>query len=163
MAWSTPRTWSTGELVTAAHLNQELRDNLAAAFPLGVDAWTAYTPTLTQSNTVTKTVARAVYTRVGRLITCTFYLAVTGSGTAGNTVVAGLPVEAASANSMNGAGQIFDTSTTTRYGGLWIGSGATAVVLAGDWAGASGWGVNPNVALASGDVITGTITYEAAT
>lgn len=27
MAWSTPRTWTTGELVTAAMLNQEIRDN----------------------------------------------------------------------------------------------------------------------------------------
>jgi hypothetical protein len=26
--WTTPRTWATGELVTAAQLNQHLRDNL---------------------------------------------------------------------------------------------------------------------------------------
>lgn len=28
MAWVTPRTWVTGELVTAAHLNQDIRDNI---------------------------------------------------------------------------------------------------------------------------------------
>lgn len=28
MAWVTPRTWTTGELVTASHLNTHLRDNL---------------------------------------------------------------------------------------------------------------------------------------
>lgn len=31
MAWTTPRTWVTGELVTAALLNTHLRDNLNAA------------------------------------------------------------------------------------------------------------------------------------
>lgn len=35
MAWSAPRTWVAGETLTAALLNQELRDNLNAAFPVG--------------------------------------------------------------------------------------------------------------------------------
>jgi hypothetical protein len=29
MAWTTPRTWATNELVTAALLNEQVRDNLA--------------------------------------------------------------------------------------------------------------------------------------
>ena len=33
MAWSAPRTWATSEVVTAAHMNQEVRDNLNAGFP----------------------------------------------------------------------------------------------------------------------------------
>ena len=33
MAWLSPRTWTTSEIVTAAHMNQEIRDNLDAAFP----------------------------------------------------------------------------------------------------------------------------------
>ena len=32
MAWTTPRTWTTGEVVTAAHLNTHVRDNLLALF-----------------------------------------------------------------------------------------------------------------------------------
>lgn len=43
MVWTSPRTWVSGETVTAALLNTHLRDNLKA---LG-DAWTSYTPTLT--------------------------------------------------------------------------------------------------------------------
>ena len=35
MAWSAPRTWVASETLTAALLNQELRDNLNAAFPVG--------------------------------------------------------------------------------------------------------------------------------
>lgn len=33
MAWTSPRTWVTGELVTAALLNTHLRDNLNAVWP----------------------------------------------------------------------------------------------------------------------------------
>ena len=33
MAWTTPRTWTTGELVTAALLNSHLRDNLNVVNP----------------------------------------------------------------------------------------------------------------------------------
>lgn len=36
-----PRTWGAGETVTAALLNQEIRDQLNSMF----DAWTPYTPT----------------------------------------------------------------------------------------------------------------------
>jgi len=32
MAWSSPRTWTAGELVTAAFLNQEIRDNLLSLY-----------------------------------------------------------------------------------------------------------------------------------
>ena len=28
MAWTAPRTWSTGEIVTAAQLNEQIRDNM---------------------------------------------------------------------------------------------------------------------------------------
>ena len=67
MAWSTPRTWSTGELVTAAIMNAHVRDNLNAAFPLGVDAWTVYTPTLTNI-TLGNGILIGKYHRVGRTI-----------------------------------------------------------------------------------------------
>lgn len=41
MAWSSPRTWVTSEVVTAAHMNQEVRDNLNAVLPDGdtADSW----------------------------------------------------------------------------------------------------------------------------
>jgi microcystin-dependent protein len=35
MAWSVPRTWVTGELVTSSQLNTELRDNLNSVLPVG--------------------------------------------------------------------------------------------------------------------------------
>lgn len=46
MAWSTPRTWTTGERVTAAHMNQEVRDNFDAVFP-DEEAAASWSPTMT--------------------------------------------------------------------------------------------------------------------
>jgi len=34
MAWTTPRTWATGELVTALTINRQLRDNAAYLYSL---------------------------------------------------------------------------------------------------------------------------------
>jgi hypothetical protein len=36
MAWTTPRTWTTGELVTAAIMNAHIRDNQNVINPAGV-------------------------------------------------------------------------------------------------------------------------------
>lgn len=33
MAWTAPRTWVTGEIVTAAYLNSNVRDNLLETAP----------------------------------------------------------------------------------------------------------------------------------
>jgi hypothetical protein len=45
MAWSTPATWATSQVVTAAEMNQEVRDNLAASFP-DDHAGVSWSPTL---------------------------------------------------------------------------------------------------------------------
>ena len=47
MAWTSPRTWVSGEVPTAANFNTHVRDNLKA---IG-DAWTSYTPTWTALTT----------------------------------------------------------------------------------------------------------------
>lgn len=36
MAWTTPRTWTVSQLVTAAELNVDIRDNMLAVVPVGV-------------------------------------------------------------------------------------------------------------------------------
>lgn len=128
-----------------------------------MNAWEAYTPTLTQSATVTKTVTSARYTRIGRTIIGQFSLAVTGAGTVTNTVKVGLPVAAQSAVPNVGSVWLFDSSTSTAYSGeLIIGTGAQIVELYGDWSASSAWGITPNLALASGDLLRGSFMYEAA-
>lgn len=78
-------------------------------------AWTAYTPTLTQSGTVTATVGHAVWARWGRLIVVNVNLTVTGTGTGANAVTVTLPVTAARSGTTNGTGHIFDSSANTVY------------------------------------------------
>lgn len=164
MAYTAPRTWVTGELVTAAMLNANVRDNQNAAFPLGVDAWTAYTPTLTQSATVTKTVTYAKYQRVGRTITVNMIMSVTGAGTASNNILIGLPVASAAAgNITSGAGFIGDSSAALNYTGAAVLASTTTVGIVAN-VGAGFLGASAmTAALASGDSVGLFVTYEAAT
>lgn len=107
--------WSANDILTAADLNAAIGTGIVST---GLGAWTSFTPTLTQSVTVTKTVTYARYIKIGRL--CAFYLnlAVTGSGTASNVVVIGLPLTAGQTDSMIiGSGFILDTSVSTLYTG----------------------------------------------
>lgn len=128
-------------------------------------AWSTYTPTLTQSGAVTKTVTYARYQRIGRMVTAEFLLSITGTGTAANAVSIGLPFTAAqAANMAAGSGYIFDTSAGVTFGGIAMLATTSTVVLqptSADAAGALGVSVFA-AALASGDSVSGSITYEAA-
>jgi hypothetical protein len=162
---ATPKTWVAGDVLTAAQLNAELRDALLGAFPLGVDAWTGYTPTLTQSGAVTKTVTYAKYQRIGRTIFFAADLAVTGAGTGANEVLIGLPAAAAATSVQIGVGMIYDTSAGILYSGTagLVSSTTVRIWPAADGA-AIGLGVRAFVAaLAAGDLVRLTGTYEAAT
>lgn len=54
MAWTAPRTWVTGEVVTASQMNTHIRDNLLAIYPRRCEVYRAGTAT----------VATATYTTV---------------------------------------------------------------------------------------------------
>jgi hypothetical protein len=92
-----PRTWVVGEVVSAATMNQEIRDQFNTMFA----AWTSYTPAWTASTTApvlgNGTIAGR-YMKIGRTVICHINL-VTGSTTtygAGNYSFS-LPVQAANA------------------------------------------------------------------
>ena len=60
MAWTTPRTWVSGELVTASMMNTHVRDNLLYLYGLsGAAKYTSYTPTLLPVSNNTETAALA--------------------------------------------------------------------------------------------------------
>lgn len=166
MAYTTPRTWVTGELVTAAMLNANIRDNENAAFPLGVDAWTTFTPTFTQGATITKTVTYAKYQRVGRLIVAQVLLAVTSAGTANTQIIVSLPVTGVGGgNQPIGVFYMSDTSTSPfNYMGFAAMVSTTTVSGIGSgFAGYMGATAGPGgVTLASGDSIGYSVMYEAA-
>lgn len=56
MAYSTPRTWVTGELVTAAYLNSNIRDNITLlANPPSCKVYTSAGPTINNNSLTTVT------------------------------------------------------------------------------------------------------------
>ena len=129
---------------------------------VGFSGWTAWTPEVSQPTTVAATVDAATYTQIGKLVVANFRLSITGTGTGGNAVVVSLPVTAARANDYCGSVQIYDLSLTTPYLGIaWLQT-TTTMRFRGDWSGTGAWGFVPNVGLAAGDFIAGTVIYEAA-
>lgn len=162
---TTPRTWVAGEVPTATHFNENLRD-FGRAF---ADAWTSYTPTLTASTTnPTNWTQTGYYMRAGKLVICRFLLTAGGSVTAGsgNYRIA-LPVNANTTVPFGPAMvYAFDSSAgsilhprisidNTAYLQLWYPA---------TWPTGTNTGVTHNTpfAWASGDTIGGALIYEAA-
>jgi hypothetical protein len=127
-------------------------------------AWTSWTPTVTQSGSVTVTNTRSRYARYGRTIHFTLNLAVTGSGTGSNDVSVSLPATAASSGELIGTGYIYDSSAVAGYKGISYLASTTAVkILPNNNNGAGAMGNSEFTAgLASGDQIVINGTYEAA-
>ena len=126
-------------------------------------AWTSWTPTVTQSGSVPVTNTRSRFARYGRTIHFNANLSVTGTGTASNEIVISLPV-AAAAVMVAGTGWIYDSSASTAFvGPLQTSAGSSMVVLAGGASSGGAYGlVVMTAALASGDLIRVSGTYEAA-
>lgn len=160
MAYSTLATVVTGTPISSTTFGNVVKDNFDAAFPLGVDAWTSYTPTLTQSGALTKTVTYAKYQRIGRTIHLMVNLTITSAGTAGNAIVIGLPVAAASSSGVLGSFRYLDAGTTV-YAGICFGVSTTTMELAST-NNANPFGVSPAVTAANNDTIQVAVTYEAA-
>ncbi|MDP8928679.1 MAG: hypothetical protein M3O70_08925 [Actinomycetota bacterium] len=122
MVWSTPRTWVTGEVVTASIMNTHVRDQFDAGFPHGT-TWQTYTPTLTATTTNPTLGSGAVqsgrYYRIGRLVTVHVQIAFGTSGVAAGsgTYLVSAPINIATSLSTvvrMGAGDVFDFSTGAR-------------------------------------------------
>lgn len=164
---TTPRTWVAGEVPTATHFNENLRD-FGRAFS---DAWTSYTPTLTASTTnPTNWTQTGYYMRAGKLVICRFLLVAGASMTAGSgTYRIALPVAAATTTSFVqlGVALCFDSSAgamlkpncdldtsvsyfTLAYPATWPSGTLTRVTNTAPWT----WATN--------DLIQATLVYEAA-
>lgn len=111
----TPRTWVVGEVVTAALLNAEIRDQFLSFF----GAWTSDTPAWTASTTnpvVNNGTLNGRYLKVGRTVHRVIDL-LTGSTTTygSGTYAFSMPVAAASAVNQVGTAQAVGGSS--RYAG----------------------------------------------
>lgn len=152
------KTFVAGDVLTASDVNTYLMHEGGA--------WSTWTPTLTQSGTVTCTVGHAVYGRAGRLIYCIFSLTATGTGTGSNQVTVSLPVTAARSGMAVGQGIIYDASATANHTANIALASTTTLNF-------NGHGVNGpadirlgvygfTAALANNDVVAGSFFYEAA-
>lgn len=127
---------------------------------------TTYTPTWTQSGAVTKTVNHSVYSRIGRRVEWNFTLTATGSGTGANTITLTLPVNSAYFGSNAtpfGTYLFYDTSAGIVYRGeILFDTTSVAKFLSAagglTFLGSAGF----TAAIASGDILSGFVTYEAA-
>lgn len=139
-------------------LEQRL-DNLVKPEVGGV--WTTWTPTITQSVAVGRTVTFARYTTIRNVVILTTSLAVTSAGTITNAIViAGIPIAPANTGTFPTIGEfkIFD-ATVGYYEGSVAPVGVNDFRFHSDGVG-NFVGITPNFALASGDNISFTAIYE---
>lgn len=146
---------------------QKQIENLIKPEVPAVTIWTDWTPTVTQSGSVTVTVNYARYSVVNNTVSGVARLTVTGSGTIANNIVIGgmpaaaQPTNAGNANDAIGSIIISDTGTA-RYQGVLV------ALTAGGWVGivhntpSGGMGIVPSFALANTDVIGFVFNYERA-
>lgn len=125
MAWTAPRTWATGEVLTDTLLNQQLRDNLLAYGDPGV--WTTFSPSITAvsggfQNGTTGYVNSGRYKLIGKAVVFAVKIRLgTGGGSGTGLYRLSLPV-AASASAVTdaaivGSTEYLDDSTATSYVG----------------------------------------------
>ena len=156
--WTTPpRTWVAGEIPTAAMFNSNLRD-FGRAFS---DAWTSWTPTISQNGARTITNSSSTYMQAGKLVIARARVVITQAGTTNNVISSSLPVTPLYDGDTSIGSFTYQTTGGTRYAGsviIWTSSlllfqvtGQTNVL-----------GIAPNFATANGDIFTLTMTYEAA-
>jgi len=130
-------------------------------------AWSSWSPSVTQSGSVTVTNTRSTYARYGRTIHGQLSVSVTGTGTGANSITISLPVTAAASNVVIGQGTLKDASASNaRFGGIAQLTSTTLMVLISTnvsvaTPGALG-SVDFTAGLASGDDIFVSFTYEAA-
>lgn len=123
-----------------------------------VGALTSWTPTVTQSGTITHTVSYAKYQQVGNVVHVWASLAITGVGVAGNDVrIGNLPFPEAGGGCV-GVGYILDNGT-----GYYVGTARrilnTTSIAFNAHLETDEIGTDPSFALASGDSISFQITY----
>jgi hypothetical protein len=133
----------------------------------GLGAWATYTPQVDQGVTtnIAATVVWANYTQIGHMVIAHVRLLITGTGTAGQAVKVKLPVTVLTNVSLFGVGSTFirDLSAGADYRGVGIlGNDSYISFRRGDTTVQSDIGVDPNIAVANGDIIAFGISYEAA-
>lgn len=169
-----PRTWVVGEIVAAATLNLEIRDQFNSFF----GAWTTYTPSWIAEGgggtnpTLGNGTLAGRYMKVGRTVDWVMQLTwgsttTAGGGAGSENWMFGLPALPATGFTYRIASfDAFDNSTSLHYSGRGIyntGSSGVVKTLVSDRADLSGiWDSTLPFTYAAGDILYGYGRYEAA-
>jgi hypothetical protein len=122
--------------------------------------WVDYTPTLTQSATVTKTINHARYCQIQKTVIVQIFLTVTGAGTASQIVAVGLPFTAKNTSAFIGSGFVYDASANFMYNILpTADAGPTFTMF---YQTGNNFGSSPAVTLANTDQLRFQLAYEIA-
>jgi hypothetical protein len=128
-------------------------------------AWNSYTPQVDQgvSTNIAKTVTYAKYLQFGKRVEVQGRLELTAAGTSGSPVTVSLPVTAAGAQFyVVGAGSVDDASVSAYGAVVELHSTTRLAFFRTDAPSTSRIGADPAFALASGDIVSFTVVYEAA-
>ena len=125
MAWTTPRTWISGEMATAALMNVHVRDNLNFLFStLDYSAGT-WTPTLTFDTPGDLVVAYTThvgrYNKFGTLVYCQAYVLTstfTKTTASGGLRVGGIPFPNVNTSDAYGATPIWQGITKASFSAI---------------------------------------------
>ena len=155
MAWTSPRTYVAGEVITASILNTDHRDNLKA---IG-DPWTAYTPTWTGTGfAIGNGTITGAWLSAGKLTLFRFIATIGTTTTVGTGAYSiGLPSTAITTNIPVGDLTVFNGSARQRN----MYANTTTTAAAQDESGAFVTGAAP-FALVSTNTLKGVGFYEAA-
>jgi hypothetical protein len=126
--------------------------------------WVDFTPTLTQNSAVSHTVNYARYIRVGKLAVVQLMLTADAAGTAGQAIaIASIPgeIEPAQGTPAVIGSFLIQDAGMANYAGAVIVASATTYQFVGH-AETNNVGIDPNFALASGDVVSLMAAYEVA-
>ena len=123
--------------------------------------WTTYSPTITQTNTPTKTTNYAKYKQIGKTVFVNVYVTFTSAGTASARIKCSLPIAVGDAGIHQiGSGWFYD-SGTAYYPGAAILWDVNTVELY-THASANAFGSSPAVTIANNDELTFSLVYEVA-
>lgn len=150
----TPSTAVANAELAAATWNADVRN-----FVLAFGAWNSFTPTLSQGASSDITATKACeYLLISKLVIARYRVDATATGTAGSDITLTLPVTASTNGFVAGSAYFIDNDSTDYVAAAWIETTSTVRLATGS----GKIGTSPAVTVASGDIFTMTIVYEAA-
>lgn len=158
MAWTTPRDWTDGELVTEALLDTHLRDNL-----LALTTWTSYSPTWAATGgtpTIGNGTLEGEYIEAGNLCHVRIRMVMGSTTSISGTSVWNFALPFTSVGAAAGSVLIYDATASLQVGGATVQSGASVTFPVVQGSGLVGASIP--MTWATGDYMQMSITYKVA-